>query len=208
MDIILTNSKNTQNRIYEFTGYKSEILYPPVDTEKFKWLSQWDYFLSFARLADAKRVDRIIEAFKGLNDEKLIVIYGQNDPQKDKIFSLAQWCKNIKLITLDDNDLLYNYVGNARATVYIPIDEDFGMSPVESMSAGKPVIWVNDGWLKETVIHKKTWYLIDKDADIFQLQEAIKYLSPEQCMSMKNDCQKRAKNFDLITFEKVLTSYT
>jgi len=56
---------------------------------RFVWKSQKDYFLSFARLADAKRVDRVVEAFKDLPDQKLIVIYGKNDPQREKIFSLA-----------------------------------------------------------------------------------------------------------------------
>jgi glycosyltransferase involved in cell wall biosynthesis len=64
-------------------------LYPPVDLNEFKFLSQKDYYLSFARLSDAKRVDKIIEAFKKLPDKKLVVIYGENDPQRQKIFNLA-----------------------------------------------------------------------------------------------------------------------
>jgi hypothetical protein len=46
--------------------------------------------LSFARLADAKRVDKVIEAFKKLPEKKLVVIYGENDPQREKIFELAK----------------------------------------------------------------------------------------------------------------------
>jgi glycosyltransferase involved in cell wall biosynthesis len=41
----------------------------------FKFIGQKDYYLSVARLADAKRVDRIVEAFKKLPDKRLIVIY-------------------------------------------------------------------------------------------------------------------------------------
>jgi glycosyltransferase involved in cell wall biosynthesis len=50
-------------------------LYPPVDLKEFKFISQGDYYLSFARLSDAKRVDKIIEAFKKMPKKKLIVIY-------------------------------------------------------------------------------------------------------------------------------------
>ncbi|MDR0772457.1 MAG: hypothetical protein LBF15_05580 [Candidatus Peribacteria bacterium] len=50
-------------------------MYPPVDLELFKFIFQDDYYLSFARLSDAKRVDRIVEAFKQLSDKKLLVIY-------------------------------------------------------------------------------------------------------------------------------------
>jgi len=44
--------------------------------------------LSFAKLATIKRVNVIIEAFKKMPDKKLIVIYGNNDPQKDEFFAL------------------------------------------------------------------------------------------------------------------------
>jgi len=207
IDFILTNSKNTQTRIQKYLWYKSQVLYPPVDRSRFVWKTQKDYFLSFARLADAKRVDRIVEAFKGLPDQRLIVIYGKNDPQREKIFLLAQWYSNIELITLENNDLLYDYIGNARASIYIPIDEDFGMSPVESMSAGKPVLWVNDGGLKETIIHEKTGYLIDLEASIQGIQEAVRYLNPEKCLSMRWDCEARAWKFWLESFEKQLRKY-
>ncbi len=207
IDLILTNSKNTQVRIKKYLGYDSQVLYPPVDTKRFISLWQKWYFLSFARLADAKRVDKIVEAFKQIPEEKLIVIYGKNDPQKEKIFSLAKDYDNIELITLEDNDLLYEYIGNARATIYIPIDEDFGMSPVESMSAGKPVLWVNDGWLKETIIHEKTGYLVEKEANIKDIIKAVKYLSPETCLSMKQDCESQAWKFGLNAFEKQLKKH-
>lgn len=207
MDLILTNSENTRLRLKKFLDYDSQILYPPVDTNRFIELWQKWYFLSFARLADAKRVDLIVEAFKCIPQEKLIVIYGKNDPQRDKIFSLVGKACNIELITLEDNDLLYDYVWNARATVYIPIDEDFGMSPVESMSAGKPVLWVNDGWLKETVVHKKTWYLIPKEVSIKGIIEGVEYLSSQRCESMKTDCQIRAQEFWIQAFEKQLQQY-
>jgi glycosyltransferase involved in cell wall biosynthesis len=65
-------------------------LYPPVDLKEFRFISQGDYYLSFARLSDAKRVDKIVEAFKKLPKKKLIVIYGENDPQRQKIFDLAK----------------------------------------------------------------------------------------------------------------------
>jgi glycosyltransferase involved in cell wall biosynthesis len=89
MDIILTNSLNTQARIKKFVGKDSIVLYPPVDTKKFTYIDTKDYYLSFARLADAKRVDKVVEAFKKMPDKKLIVIYGENDPAREKIFNQA-----------------------------------------------------------------------------------------------------------------------
>ena len=206
MNLILTNSINTQERIKKFTGINAKVLYPPVDTKKFVFLWQKDYYLSFARLADAKRVDKIVEAFKYMPDKKLIVIYGENDPARNKIFSIAKGFSNIAFITLKNNVWFEEYIGNCIATIYIPIDEDFGMSPIESMSAGKPVLWVDDGGLKETIIHEKTGILIPKEANIDDIISGISYLWKEKSILMKQDCQERAQKFNLENFEVELNN--
>jgi glycosyltransferase involved in cell wall biosynthesis len=54
---------------------EATVLYPPVDIKEFKFISISNYYLSFARLSDAKRVDKIVEAFKLLPKKKLIIIY-------------------------------------------------------------------------------------------------------------------------------------
>ena len=202
MDLILTNSINTKNRIKKFLWLDSIILYPPVDLWEFRFKWQKDYYLSFARLSDAKRVDLVVEAFKKMPDKKLIVIYWENDPSRNKIFKLAKWYENISFVTLPWNVWFTEYVGNAIATIYIPIDEDFWMSPVESMAAWKPVLGVNDWWLKETIIDKETWILIWKDWNIDDIIEGINYLSPKKCLDMRIKCESRAKDFWLEEFDK------
>ena len=204
MDLILTNSKNTQKRIKKFLWLKSTVLYPPVNLKEFKYISQKDFYLSFARLSDAKRVDKIVRAFKLMPDKKLIIIYWENDPAKDKVFFLAKNCKNIKFVTLHDNVWFTNYVWECIASIYIPIDEDFWMSPVESMAAWKPVIWVNEWGLKETIIDKKTGVLIPSSVKISDIVNAVKYLTAKKCLSMRYDCEKRAKDFSIEKFEKEL----
>ena len=207
MDLVLTNSINTQKRIKKFLWIDSKILYPPVDLDEFKFISQKDYYLSFARLSDAKRVDKVVEAFKKLPDKKLVIIYWENDPQREKIFDLAKDCKNIEFKTLPWNVGFTDYVGNCIATIYIPIDEDFWMSPVESMAAGKPVLWVNEGWLKETVIDKKTWVLIPEWAKIEDIIEAVEYLTSEKCLEMRKACEARARDFSLEEFKNKLINF-
>lgn len=206
MDLVLTNSINTQKRIKKFLWIDALVLYPPVDLDKFKFIRQKDYYLSFARLSDAKRVDKIVEAFKLIPDKKLVVIYWENDPQRQKIFDLAKWQENIEFVTLPWNVWFTDYVGNSISTIYIPIDEDFGMSPVESMARWKPVIWVNDGWLKESIIDGKTWILINAEAEIEDLVKAINELSLEKALSMRTDCEKRASDFSLENFSKEINN--
>ena len=201
MDIILTNSKNTQARIKKYLWLDAIVLYPPVDRTRFSYISDEGYFLSFARLADAKRVDKIVEAFKKIPEEKLIVIYGKNDPQKEKVMKIAKTCKNISCITLENNDELYGYIWRARASIYIPIEEDFWMSPVESMSAWKPVIGVNEGGLRESIIHNETWFLLQKDFTIDDIVDAVRIFSPEFSASLRVKCEKQAELFSLVSFE-------
>lgn len=204
-DKILTNSKNTQKRLKDYIWVDSDILYPPVDMSEFKPKESKDYYLSYARLSEIKRVDKIVEAFRWMSDKNLIVIYWKNDPQREDVFALWEWCKNIKFITLEDNSKLKDYIGNAIATLYIPVDEDFGMSPVESMACGKPVVWVNEWGLKETVIDWETWVLIAPEAKVEDIKKAVKYLSKDRCKEMEEACVCRAKDFSIEIFKEELT---
>ena len=207
MDIILTNSINTKKRIKNFLWAESRVLYPPVDLKEFKYIWQQNYYLSFARISDAKRVDKIVEAFKQMPEEKIKIVYWENDPQREKVFELAKWCENIEFLTFKWNKWFKECVWNCTATIYIPIDEDFWMSSIESMAAWKPVLWVDDGGLKETIIHKETWFLIDKEAKIQDIIKAISFLNPKKSLEMRKKCENRARDFSLEKFEEELKIY-
>lgn len=102
------------------------------------------YFLSFARLSAIKRVDRIVSAFQRMPTERLILTYGANDPEKTKIQNMIKDCPHIMMVQSPSDLELRALIQDARATIYVPVDEDFGMSPLESMSCGTPVIGVNE----------------------------------------------------------------
>lgn len=207
IDTILTNSINTKTRIKKFLDLESTVLYPPVILEEFKWISQWDYYISFSRLSTAKRINNVVKAFKELPDKKLIVIYWVNDPQKEEIFELGKDSKNIQFITCKKSKEFTNYVWNSIACVCIPIDEDFWMVPIESMAAWKPVLWVNEWWLKETIIDKKTGVLIPEWWKVQDIIKAVNYLTPEKCLEMRIDCEKIANDFSYESFEKKIWEY-
>ena len=161
MDAVFTNSTNTRDRLKYFTGYDAEIIYPPVDLSRFvPSETRGDYYYSWARLSAIKRVDKIIEAFAKMPEKKLIFSYGINDPEKEKILEIAKKYSNISAIQSPDDPELIKLISESVATIYIPVDEDFGMTPVESMACGVPVIGVNDGGLKESVLNGKTGILI------------------------------------------------
>ena len=149
MDKVFANSKNVQRRLKRFLGVDSEVLYPPVDAERFKWLSDGDYFLSTARLEPLKRVDLIVEAFMQMPEQKLIVTSGGS--QLEALQKLACDAPNIEFTGWVTEERLTELVGHCRATIYIPKDEDFGLSALESVYANKWVIGVCDGGVAESV---------------------------------------------------------
>ena len=95
-------------------------------------------------------------------------------------------------------------MGNAIATLYMPMDEDFGMSPVESMAAGKPVIGVAEGGIKETIIDGITGTLLPTNPTSEHVIDAVSNLTPVRAAQMRQDCEERATIFERsVFFEKM-----
>lgn len=201
---LITNSKNTQTRIKTFTGRDADILYPPVDTGFFTYSDgvERSYFLSFARLSSIKRVDRIAAAFQNLSDQNLIITYGKNDPEKWKIQKMVQGYQNISMQESPSDGELRELIRHAKATIYVPVDEDFGMSPVESMACGTPVIGVNDGGLRESILDGKTGLLINPRCHPEDIAEAVKKIDTFGDISAA--CIQRGGDFSLAKFEQKL----
>ena len=193
MDLILADSKNVQNRIQKFLDLESTVLYPPCDVDKFNWMGQEDYYLSTARLTSYKRVDIIIQAFIKLPQKRLIIT--STGPDEKKLKQLAEGFANIQFTgDINDNELK-NLIGNSIATIYIPKDEDFGISPVESMAAGKPVIGSGEGGLLETVIHGETGWLSSPNISVEELVQMLDAANPKLARSMRFSCEKQATGF-------------
>ncbi len=200
MDVIVTNSENTRRRIARFLGRDSTVVYPPIDTSRFRFIADGGYFLSTARLSPLKRVDMIVRAFRKMPDRKLIVVSGGGE--YESLVRLAGGAANIEFRGWVGEDELTDLVGNATATIYLPIDEDFGMSPVESMAAGKPVIGVSEGGLLETILPDETGILLPKDVTENDIIAATELLTPERAAAMRRACERRASEFSSDRFLK------
>ncbi len=208
-DQIFTNSKTVQKRLRDYTLMDSVIIYPPTDTSFFSpapiseiagipFLPK-TYFYSWARLSPPKRVDLIVDAFLDMPDQNLVFSYGKNDPMKESIFGKIKDAKNIIALEAPSDELLLSLIRWATATIYIPVDEDFGMTPIESMACGIPVIWANEWWLRETIIDGETGFLIDVNSE--NLKKAVEKMTPEYTLSLEENCVRRADEFSLEKFE-------
>ncbi|MFH1890368.1 MAG: glycosyltransferase [Candidatus Kuenenbacteria bacterium] len=204
MDLIIANSRNVQTRIKKYLKTNSQIIYPPIEIEKFRWHKQDDYYLSFGRIDELKRIENIAQVFTKMPDKKLII--ASSGPNLDNVKKIVQGHKNITIIGWTSDDQLAVLVGSCIATIYIPIDEDFGMTALEGMSAGKPCIAVDQGGLRETVIPNKTGLLIPKDFKINDLIDAVQKLDKTTALNMKTNCIIHACKFSKEIFVEKIKS--
>jgi glycosyltransferase involved in cell wall biosynthesis len=206
MDIIIANSEHVKRRIAKHLNYHdAKVIYPPCDVSGFNWQGQRGYYLSTARLDSLKRVELIVKAFMQMPNKKLIVASGGDEYENMR--QLAQSASNIHFTNWIDETRLKELVANCIATIYIPIDEDFGISPVESMAAGKPVIGVAEGGLLETVVNGETGILIN-DVEVESLIEAVEQMTAQRALDMRFVCEQRAALFNreifLENFEEII----
>ncbi len=203
----IANSKNTQSRIKKFLDSDSIVIPPPVETKKYKSGKSKNYWLSVNRLFNHKRVDMQIEAFKNLPNEKLVIV---GSYEKSKTFlEHANYIKKIKpenvdILSFVDYGMLLDLYSHCKGFIATAINEDFGMTLIEAMASGKPVIASNEGGYKESVINNKTGILID-NINEDKLANAIKKINKQ----LKNNpnkykaaCIKQAKKFDTKEFIK------
>jgi glycosyltransferase involved in cell wall biosynthesis len=198
MDIIVANSFNIQKRIKKYLQKESVVIHPPCDTGSFHWKGQEDYYFSFARLDPLKRVDVIVKAFVQMPDKRLVIT--STGPDLKRLKQLAKGSGNITFTGPVDDRQLKDLLGKSIASIYIPREEDFGMSPVESLAAGKPVLGVAEGGIQETLVHGETGFFIPANPSPEDLITAVHELSPKRALGMQESCEQRASLFDTKIF--------
>ena len=193
MDVVIANSGNVQRRLKQYLGVEAQVIYPPIDVARFRWLGAGDYFVSLARLTQPKRVDRIVQAFLRMPEQRLVVVSG--GPELENLRRLAAGARNIHFTGWQSEAQLQEWIGNARAALYVPRDEDFGMSPVEAMAAGKPVIGVAEGGLLETIVDGETGILLPPALTVPDIVQAVRRLEHAPALAMRAACEERAQLF-------------
>jgi len=147
VDYFIANSHFISNRIKKIYNKPSKVIYPPVDVDKFEYCDKKeDYYITVSRLVPYKRVDLIIQAFNQTN-KKLIVV-GQGE-MLDELKSIAN--SNIEFSGYVPHKQMVQLLKKAKGFVFAAL-EDFGISVVEALACATPVIALNKGGTKESVI--------------------------------------------------------
>lgn len=181
VDKFIANSQTVKNRIAKYYRRDSVIIYPPVETDKFFIdPNVEDYFLIGCRLAPYKRVDIVIEAF--IRAGFKLKIFGTGVDLK-RLKEQAKEHPNIEFLGRVSDEEKYALISKCQAFIY-PQEEDFGITAVESMAAGRPVIAYKKGGATETIIDGKTGLFFEEQSPASLLNALERFrsmqFSPEQ----------------------------
>ncbi len=202
-DILVANSQTVADRIKKFYRRDAQIVYPPVDIERFaeaRVVGEGGYFLSVGRLFRGKGIDIIVKACSHLKLPLKVVGTG---PELENLKAMAG--KSVQFLgELNDEETIKMFA-NAGATIVASEDEDFGIVPIESMAAGTPVIAVKAGGFRETVVPGKTGEFFAR-ATVEDLIEVLKTF--DSTNYKYKDCQKQAKKFSQERFKKEILGLT
>lgn len=146
VDYFIANSKHTARRIWRIYRRPAEVIYPPVDVDRFPFETQkQEFYLTVSRLVSYKKISLIVHAFNRLGLPLVVIGTGSELKHIQKIAK-----PNIQVLGWQPNHVVEDYMKQAKAFIYAAY-EDFGIAPVEAQACGTPVIAYGAGGTSETV---------------------------------------------------------
>lgn len=184
-DVLIANSQTVVDRIKTYYHRDSTIIYPPVDTHLALPPKTGEYFITGGRLVYYKHCDLVIEACTRL---KLPLVVFGDGPQKEYLQKIAG--PTVEFVGKVSDSEKWELLSRAIAFVN-PQLEDFGITAVESMAAGKPVIALREGGATEYVIENVTGTFFDHQT-WEELAEVLLHFSPNKfdATTIQNHAQK------------------
>ena len=199
VDQFITNSKTPKERVKKYYNRDSEIIYPYVDIKRFN-LSASDkgYFLIVSRLQSWKRIDIAVKACGNLNLKLKVVGEGPALIELKKDAGLS-----VEFLGFVSDEEKKKLLENCTAFINTQY-EDFGISPLEALACGKPVIAYGKGGVLETVIPGTTGVFFNKQ-EVGELEKVLKNFNPKNYNPMI--CRSSVEKFDKITFVKSIKAF-
>lgn len=202
IDLFIANSETVRDRISRFYGRSSDVIYPPVDTNQFS-ISQKieDYYLVVSAWVPYKKIDLAIRAFIQLGYPLIIVGRG---PEEATLKKLTGERKNIRFLDWQTPKNLSQLFCHCKAFIF-PGEEDFGITPVEAMASGRPVIAFARGGALETVTPETGIFFNEQTPEA--LIEAVLKFESERDRFHSEEIRKHALKFDKSVFKRKLKEY-
>lgn len=195
-------------RIQTIYGRDSQVIYPPVELDRFQSVPAAEvegHYLIVSALAPYKGVDLAVAAFNQSGRQLKIVGKG---PDERRLRAIAR--PNIEFLGWKSDDDVARLFPRARAFL-LPCEEDFGITPLESMASGRPVIAFGTGGARETVVDGETGVFFD-ELTPSSLNDAIARFEARPSEFDPERCRARAAEFDRAVFrtnlENALLAHT
>ncbi|MFB6181573.1 MAG: glycosyltransferase [Candidatus Magasanikbacteria bacterium] len=199
VDQFLCNSETVRKRINNYYRRESKVIYPPVETSKYGIAENTeDYFLAGGRLVAYKKFDLLVEVFNRLGWN--LKIFGSG-PEEKKLKKRSK--SNIDILGRVSEEKKIDLYQHAQAFLH-PQVEDLGLTVIESMASGRPVIAYNEGGAKETVIPGKTGVFFNKQSWDSLLDTIINF---ETGGWNSSEIRRWAQNFSKSNFKQKLKEF-
>lgn len=187
VDYFLANSQFIARRIKKVYGRSADVIYPPVDVDRFTLnQNKEDYYFTASRMVPYKRIDLIVEAFSQMPNKKLVVIGDGSEMMKIK----SKATRNVEILGYQPDHVMQEHMQKAKAFVFAA-EEDFGITPVEAQACGTPVIAYGKGGALETVrpygVPKPTGMFFEQQtvqsicAAILEFESLRSPIEPDDC---------------------------
>jgi glycosyltransferase involved in cell wall biosynthesis len=187
VDTLVVNSEFTKKVMKHFHNIEADkVIFPPVDTEKYRSMRpvDEDFYLYLGRLADIKKVTDIVRLFNNRNDRLVVAGKGPNYSKINKIAG-----DNIELVGYVDEKRKRELMGRCKGFIQNSIAEDFGITTIEAMASGAPVIAVSDGNNPNIISDEKNGIL-------FSTTDNPKFFKTETDFDSFDTAVNRANSFD------------
>lgn len=203
VDEFVANSKFVANRIKKIYGRDATVIYSQIDVNAFEVGHQKEnFYLTASRMVPYKKIDLIVEAFTHMPDKRLVVI--GDGPEMKKIKAKAangqNKGKNIEILGYRSDRELKDYLKKAKAFVFAAV-EDFGLIPVEAEASGTPVIALNKGGVRETVVDNQTGIFFPEQT-VESIVAAVDKFEKKEHTFDPDVIRKQAEKFSQERFQK------
>ena len=157
VDVLVASSRTVARRIWKTYRRHAEVVYPPVDVDRFQaGEPRDDYYLTVSRLVPYKQVPLMAEAFTRLR--RRLVVIGEGPDRAAVERAGGVW---VELLGHQPDAVVRDHLQRCKAFVFAA-DEDFGIAPIEAQAAGAAVIAYGRGGVTETVIANRTGLFFDE----------------------------------------------
>ncbi|HEV8530659.1 MAG TPA: glycosyltransferase [Methylomirabilota bacterium] len=199
-------SRFVADRIRRAYGRPADVIYPPVDVARFRVEEgPGEFYLVVSALTPYKRVDLAVAAASKLGRRLVVVGTG---PEEARL--RAQAGPTVELLGWRDDAEIAELYARCRALLF-PTLEDFGITPLEAMASGRPVIALGQGGALETVVgagggEPATGVFFERQS-VDDLMDAIRRFESGPLRFEPKALRRRAEAFDRPVFKERVEQY-